>query len=368
MSDTHLPSFMTEAVASASERGGRDGMIGRTTLRLAGVLIAALALWGTFRGVDARAITALIAHSGVRVVVVMVPSLLAVTLECTSWRMAFQTMGRRVRLGALFCSRVASESVGSLLPLGAVWSETVKPALLTRYAGLPVSTGIAGIAARKYLLMSAHAAYLALGFALGHAALATCFDEMLGAPWLSTIALAAGVGVFASAQAMACALRGGRLFERALLALRAIPVHQVRTALARLNAGARLTDDDVRRFFRASYGKLVVAVAFCLAGWLLEAVEAWIILRVLGAPLDFGVVIGVEVTINLARQLLVFLPGGLGAQELGNAAFFGALGVELETAAAFALLKRGKELVWIVLGLGLLAPWPRHVRATVPMT
>jgi uncharacterized membrane protein YbhN (UPF0104 family) len=60
---------------------------------------------------------------------------------------------------------------------------------------------------------------------------------------------------------------------------------------------------------------------------------------------------------SLVRNVVFVVPAGLGIQDAGYAACFGALGVPeaASLGAAFVLLKRGKELFWIALGYGLLA-------------
>jgi hypothetical protein len=77
-----------------------------------------------------------------------------------------------------------------------------------------------------------------------------------------------------------------------------------------------------------------------------------VILRVLGAPLGFRDVIAFEAGLALVRHLVFFLPAGLGVQDLGYVAFLGALGLPRAAlfAAAFVVLKRVKEAVWVAIG------------------
>jgi uncharacterized membrane protein YbhN (UPF0104 family) len=74
------------------------------------------------------------------------------------------------------------------------------------------------------------------------------------------------------------------------------------------------------------------------------------ILTLVGAQVDFSQALAVETVVVLVRHILFALPAGLGAQELGYAAFLGTLGVPVDQCAAFALLKRVKELLWVALG------------------
>jgi uncharacterized membrane protein YbhN (UPF0104 family) len=88
----------------------------------------------------------------------------------------------------------------------------------------------------------------------------------------------------------------------------------------------------------------------CLAGWILEATETWAFLWALGAPVSFGDALAVEATVMLGRHVLVFLPGGLGVVELGYATFLVGTGASLDLCAAFVVMKRTRELLWVLAG------------------
>ncbi len=59
----------------------------------------------------------------------------------------------------------------------------------------------------------------------------------------------------------------------------------------------------------------------------------------------------------MIRHIAFVSPAGLGFQDLGYAGLLQVFGVPdwLAVAAAFSLLKRGKELFWSVIGYGMLA-------------
>jgi uncharacterized membrane protein YbhN (UPF0104 family) len=92
---------------------------------------------------------------------------------------------------------------------------------------------------------------------------------------------------------------------------------------------------------------------FC--AWLAEALETAVIAYVVGARISLESVLAVECAISLARSAVAFVPGGLGVQDLGYTTALGALGVPHDTAVAFALLKRAKEVAWIGAGFGVSA-------------
>jgi uncharacterized membrane protein YbhN (UPF0104 family) len=90
---------------------------------------------------------------------------------------------------------------------------------------------------------------------------------------------------------------------------------------------------------------------------MVEALETFTILRLLGVHLDWKTILLIEVCASMVRNVAFLSPAGLGAQDLSYAALLRLFNAPdaLSVAAAFVLLKRGKELLWSLAGYGLLA-------------
>ena len=88
-----------------------------------------------------------------------------------------------------------------------------------------------------------------------------------------------------------------------------------------------------------------------------ESLDTFVIARLLGIPVSFGVVIACEVTASLLRSVFVFLPGGIGVQDLAHVLLVRATGGvdPISSGAALVLTKRMKEVFWAVTGLSFLA-------------
>jgi uncharacterized membrane protein YbhN (UPF0104 family) len=72
--------------------------------------------------------------------------------------------------------------------------------------------------------------------------------------------------------------------------------------------------------------------------------------------------------VSLLRSLVFVVPAGLGVQDAGYAVLLRALGVpdSVEVAAAFSLLKRGRELLWVGLGIALFTRFAPSERLLAP--
>lgn len=327
-------------------------------LRLLGVLAALAMLGWTFRDLDVARVTAVMSRAGGSVLLVaLVPMGCALALESYGWAWAFRSFGHDVPFAGVWRARVTSEALALTLPAGMLFCESTKPFLLARHCGLAAPASVAGMAVRKVLLLASQAVYIT-GFALlGAPFLEQASLPIIGVPGLQHALLAVGVVVSAAAIGSGLSLRDGRIAERVRAALAWLPLPALRTLLERSRGRFDQTDGELRKFFAGPLlGVSMPALPF-LAAWLCEAVETYLILRLLGVDLPFEAVAAVEVALSFLRHVTFLLPAGLGVQDWGYVAFLRALGVHdpLTMGAAFVLIKRAKEAAWAFVGFSLFA-------------
>jgi uncharacterized membrane protein YbhN (UPF0104 family) len=325
--------------------------------------VAAVGLIGwTFSGLDFERVGATLRAGGPALFWALVPMGLGFALESLGWAWAFRRFGLRVPLLGMLRTRVASEALALTLPAGALLSESSTPFLLGRHCGLRTEVSVAGMAIRKYLLLASQAVYITTFAWLGGAALDHASRQLLDGPGLSGLVLGLGGVVFCAALGVGHSLRGGRLAARVRELLARLPWSALQRRLERSRERFAATDDNLVRFFRGSLlGASTPAACFLLV-WALEALETFLILRLLGIALPFEAVAALEVAVSFSRHVAFVLPGGLGVQDLAYVAGLRALGVAepLAVGAAFVLIKRAKECTWALIGYGLLASDLRH--------
>ena len=109
------------------------------------------------------------------------------------------------------------------------------------------------------------------------------------------------------------------------------------------------------------------SILLYVAGWFLRAVETWLFLRLVGVDVPLPAAMVIETALILVRAMAVPVPAGLGVQDAGYVLCLKALGVPDATTvgAAFVLLKRGKDLFWILLGFLLLGVGRRRGEAAL---
>lgn len=351
-----LPATVPRASPDLLREGFGGERWRRLALRGAGWGLAwGLALW-SFAGVDPAPALRCLASAGPWLLLALVPHLLGLTLETWGWRSTLAAAGHPVGFRALWTIRIGTEALGQVMPGGPLVAESIKPHLLQRHCGLPLSVGVAATAHRKFVRLLAHGIYVLAGVALGASALAELSRSWLGGTTLGWMLAAVGCGLLASALVMGQTVGRGRLAERLWGMLLRLPSRRLRRAI-REGAPAFLeADRQTAVLFALGPRVLAAPVLACVGSWCCEALETWLILELLGAALGLDVVLACELTISLARQILFVLPAGLGVQEAGYLGTLSTLaGSEvLSLGAAFVVVKRLKELCCGLLGVGLL--------------
>jgi glycosyltransferase 2 family protein len=104
----------------------------------------------------------------------------------------------------------------------------------------------------------------------------------------------------------------------------------------------------------AHRGSLVAGFFLHLLGWVANAIEAWLALKLMGVDLGMTAVITIESLLYAIRSVAFAVPNAVGVQE-GAYVMLGALfGLSPDMALALSLLKRGRD---ITIGVPVLLCW-----------
>lgn len=336
--------------------------------RVAGPSLAVLTLVWLFRGVDAHRVSALVGSIGGAGLLILLPQLLSLLIEAFGWQLAFASMQQRLPLFGLFRARLASEALAQTLPAGAVVCESIKPLLLARTCGATLSTSLAGMVARKWLLVASQCLYVGGFTLLAWPALCQISREITGGLGIAWALCGAALLLLSLALVGHAILSRGRVAARVCAALSRLPWAWLRARLAPVESRGRHVDGQLERFF-ARVPRSPQPILVLLGGWLLETVETVLILTLLGVHLPWSSVGLVEVAASFLRNVAFMVPAGLGVQDLSYLTLLRALHVPdaLELTAAFLLLKRCKECFWAACGYAILVFELRALSAPKPL-
>lgn len=327
----------------------------------AGLLVAAACLWLSFRHARLSDVLRIVTQIGPSAPLVLVPYFVAVSLDTIGWQRIFAEMGLRLRLRRLLGVRFATEAVLMSAPGGSVLSDTIKPFVLKATDRVPISATLTSVTLRKWSIVAAEVPYLLIGWLVGFGLYRAASSAIIGQPTgFEWIALGLIAGLLAGVSIGYAMLSGGRMTERAyLVLLRVLPAF-LRVHLRAAHDGARSLDAYLRRVFTERRRGLAAAVGLYVVHWFIEAFETWLIVRLLGFPIDFMHAVAIESACSFLRAMAFFVPAGLGVQDLGYAILFGVAGVPdpVDFGLAFTLVKRSKELVWVLIGYCILLALP----------
>jgi putative membrane protein len=282
---------------------------------------------------------------------ILLPYLCVTIVDAASWRWALSAgLRHRVPFLTFFFSRMAGEAVNSVTPTATLGGEPVKAHLLRAY-GVPISDGLASIVVAKTALTIAQSLFTAVGF--------VGLLVFIGHPGLATVGLLLMLGVLAG---FTYVLLYVQQRNPATAIVRTLTRFLPRARfVARLRAGAHALDERLVDFYRGERRAFVRATLFNLAGWIFGVVEVQLIVTLADHPISWLEAFVIEAVAQPIRAISIVIPGGLGAQEWGGAAFCEYLGMPENVAVALWLLKRARETFFDAVGLLYLA-WRTSIK------
>lgn len=310
----------------------------KTWLRL-GLMLAGLALFAWFAArADLGAVWLAFQRLGWLGPLALLPYLLVYGADTAAWRLAFAPRPE-VGFWRLFRVRWSGEAVNNVVPSAYLGGEAVKVYLLRRRdvpLGLATTAAVVSKSAQtlaQVLFIGAGALAFA-GIAPGNGGLHRAMLAVMG---LSTVALLALFwlqrrGLFTS-------LLGAG--EKVGLRWRALTQRRERL---------QHFDDQIGAFYREHKRRFLACAGVFWLGWLLDAVEIFIVARLMGVSMTWQQALAVEAFISVAKVLGVFVPGAVGVQESGVVLLCRLAGLPEPFGVAYALFRRGRELLYAAVG------------------
>jgi uncharacterized protein (TIRG00374 family) len=302
-------------------------------------------------GVGPRAILSALGRLGWLTPLAVVPYLTSYLVDSIGWWWILHRdlhpspgkPGRSPRLLQLFAIRAAGEAVNAITPTAYLGGEPLKAWLLQRQ-GVPLVSALASVIVSKTALMLTQGGFVFLG-------LLVAMRE-----WHTAIPLpvAAFVGILLCVLVFGLIIGIQRrgLFGFLLGLSRRISGRQ--TLLASWESDAFALDEKLRGFYSHRTRDFIACCGLHFLGWVVGSGEVYIIVWLLGSPVDFLTASTIEALSGVAKLAAVIVPGSLGVQEGGQVLIFLSFGLTAPLGVTFGLLRRGRELLWIGFGFAAL--------------
>ena len=272
---------------------------------------------------------------------VLVPYGVVFTIDTAGWSFTFGREGlRHVPFHVLWAIRLAGEAVNNVIPSMYVGGEAAKVYLLHK-RGVPVVTSAAAAVRSKTAQSVAQSAFITCGAIV---AAWTLPAEQNTAKWIfGALAVAA-----LSAMAMLFALQ-----SKGITSTLAGVVHRMgfmEVWIEERMEQMRHLDAQIADFYRRDRWQFIACTGTYFVGWLFDTVEIVLVTYLLGAPVEWHHAFAIEAFIGLARGFNTVVPGALGVQEFGVIGLFTLFGYPLELGNQYAVVRRGRDVVYTVLG------------------
>lgn len=266
---------------------------------------------------------------------VCVPYAVIMAADTLGWRFAFAR--DRAPFWRLYGARLAGEALNLVTAVGAVGGEAAKAWLVRR--DVTYAESVPSVIIAKTTITMSQAVFLLIGLALAWLTLPVGGDVVQGMLWLLGVEVLA-LGGFVGVQVSGLVARGGRLL--------------------RMFGGLESTgyaeslDRALRHYYRTEWRRFGLSFGFHLVGWLLSALDALVVLWALGVSTSLTTATIVEALGSGVRFATFLVPASLGPLEAANAAAFAGLGLGAGVGLAFSLVRRARQVVWIVVGVAVL--------------
>ncbi|MYA29408.1 MAG: flippase-like domain-containing protein [Nitrospira sp. SB0672_bin_25] len=276
--------------------------------------------------------------------IILTPLLVVYLLDAYGWSLTLGQWSGRVGFVRLFMVRMAGEAINVTTPTAMLGGEPMKAYLLTRYQ-VPMVEGLASVVTAKTIMVVAQIFFMLSGLGVTLWMVGTGEYNVLVA--LLTLGLL-GFGVFLFLLLQRYGIGRGLLAVADACRIRSQRLETWRPQLLDL-------DDTIRTFYRERRRTFLLALGVHFVAWLTELFEVYAILYFLGAEVGWLSSFSIAAIAVLIKGSVSFVPGGLGAQEGGYLFLLMVLGHDEVTGITFALIRRLREILWILIGLVFLA-------------
>ena len=234
----------------------------------------------------------------VGLVMMLVPSSVMYVLDNFGWR---STLGRHkaaVPFWRLFIIRTAGELVNATTLAAYVGGEPLKASLLKTFS-VPMADGLASVIVAKTTMTIAQILYILLGIGVGIWILVP--STSAPADHLSGIAAIISLGLLLFATAMFIVIQ-----RRGLFAFMFRIMARCRIRITALEAGREkllALDESIVGFYTCNRVSFLLSTGAFFGGWLVEALEVYVIMRYLEEPIDIVTALSID-------ALTTFIKGG----------------------------------------------------------
>jgi uncharacterized protein (TIRG00374 family) len=273
--------------------------------------------------------------------IILLPMIAAYGLEAWGWQLTLGAHAQKIGFLRLFAIKMAGETVNVTTPAAYVGGEPLK-AYFLKQSHVPMVDGVASVITAKTTMTLAQVLFILLG-----GALAFWIIGQAGGYWMAGLV---GVGILAFGIGLFVLLQRYGLGMACLGLVRACGIHL--TLLEKRQSQLQELDGIIRSFYWHHQQTFYSAFVLFFLAWLIETLEVYAILYFLDvSSFDLWTSLSIAALAVFIKGGTFFIPGSLGAQEGGYTLLLMTFGYSEVTGITFALIRRVREIFWILFGL-----------------
>jgi putative membrane protein len=283
---------------------------------------------------------------------VLIPYALTYGADTLGWNFAFGSRNRHgLGFRRLYRIRWCGEAVNNVIPSANIGGEATKVYLL-RKGGVSVGDAAASVIVGRTVQTLTQVAFIALGSAAFLHIAGNASELRTGMAIILMVSVAAVATLFwLQTHGMFTLLL--RLFDT---------FHWHLGHLEAKREHLQRIDRRVLEFYRNDRRHFLMSAGAYLAGWFLDTLDVFVVAFLLGLPITWLQALAIESFIGIAKLLGFLVPGALGVQESSIALVCRWAGLPDTFGAAYAIIRRGRDVVFASAGWWLLYAGETHLR------
>jgi len=255
------------------------------------------------------------------------------------WRATIEEFPPDLGFIEMFAARIGGEAIDYVTPSAQLGGQFVMALTLRDKLRMPIGLATVAVAALAEAIGQILFVSIALIISLRLIPIAAQLYWSIIGGFAVAVALAAGFFF----------VQMKRPFSHLLQAAAKIHIAQIDNDELKESAGE--ADAVLLDFYARHRMRLLIACLCYLAAWSLGPLEIYILLKLLHQPAPIQVVLLVEGVGLLIERATFLIPAKLVSQEGGKALILGMLGYPVGIGFAIGVLRRIKEMIWVLLGL-----------------
>lgn len=129
---------------------------------------------------------------------------------------------------------------------------------------------------------------------------------------------------------------------------------KVHASLLRLNR-------SISNYYKKDKNLLLISGIYSLLHWLFGALEYFVILKLLHFDISFLDALFLECGVMLIKNMLLFIPGQIGVEELANKMFLNVIGVpDPSLWVSVSIIRRVRQIFWLAVGVLFYFQWKKE--------